>query len=162
MANTLNTPLTNQSASSQDTASCNLPPHKPENCPHSPAKPRRQLLIRRLSKTRREPLSGLDKRTDSIYHVGMSKEDTQPATKGDIAGLDAKIDDKIDGLSNEMVEWKDEILTSNDRVVKKLDRVITEQQAITVNYKRLDHKIERLEEFAEQAAKKLEMDFERV
>lgn len=61
-----------------------------------------------------------------------------------------------------MTKWKDEMLTSNDKVIKKLDQVLTEQKAITVNYKRLDQKVESLEIFAEMAAKKLHIEFQRT
>ena len=54
------------------------------------------------------------------------------------------------------------MLTSNDKVIKKLDQVLTEQKAITVNYKRLDQKVESLEIFAEMAAKKLHIEFQRT
>ena len=61
-----------------------------------------------------------------------------------------------------MQTWKDEILTSNDYIAKKLDRILTEQQAITVNYKRVDQKVEYLEDFAMIVAKKLDLKFERM
>ena|SRR3989338_3168080 len=115
----------------------------------------------------------------------MNQENlNQPATKGDlsdldiklsteivkldtklsteIAKLDVKIDEKVDELRGGMTNWKDEILTSNDKVIKKLDQVLTEQQVITINYRRLDHKVENLEDFAEKVSAKLRLDFEKV
>jgi hypothetical protein len=53
-------------------------------------------------------------------------------------------------------------MTSNDHVVKKLDRVLTEQQAITVNYKRMDLRLENLETFAEQIGRKVGERFQRI
>lgn len=83
------------------------------------------------------------------YDVRMTYEpynqdDNQPATRGDLRA------------------WKDEILTSEDKVIKKLDQVLTEQQAITINYKRLDQQVENLIDFAEKAAPKLDLEFKKV
>jgi len=65
-------------------------------------------------------------------------------------------------VNERMQHYTNQILNDNDKVVKKLNQILTEQQAITVNYKRLDHEVENLITFAEQAAKKLHIEFERV
>lgn len=79
-----------------------------------------------------------------------------------ITKLSKKIDKKFDALRNDMVIWKDEIQTANDRLSRKLDLILTEQRAITVNYNRIDNKVANLERFAEKAAPKLQIKFERV
>ncbi len=56
----------------------------------------------------------------------------------------------------------DKILTSNDQLAVKLDRILTEQQAITVNYKRVDQRVDYLESFSAQVAQKLGLVFERM
>lgn len=66
----------------------------------------------------------------------MKKATNQPATKADINGLredfskeigrldsnivklDIKIDKKVDELRDDMTQWKDDILTSNDKLAK--------------------------------------------
>jgi len=101
------------------------------------------------------------------------RRDNQPATKGDVEALrkdvttdlsvlDDRVDRKFNALENNMTKWKDEILTSEDKVIKKLDQVLTEQQAITINYKRLDQQVENLIDFAEKAAPKLDLEFKKV
>ncbi|NIR86339.1 hypothetical protein GWO13_01735, partial [Candidatus Bathyarchaeota archaeon] len=72
------------------------------------------------------------------------------------------LDSKLTGFRDELTEWKSEILTSNDKISKKLDQVLTEQKAITVNYQRVDQRVDRLEEFARQAAPKLDLEFEKA
>ena len=62
--------------------------------------------------------------------------------------------------TSDLKKWKDEILTSNDKVAGKIDHVLTEQQAITINYKRVDSRVDSLELFAKQAASKLGIKFE--
>ena len=98
---------------------------------------------------------------------------SQPATKKDlkelrvnfakeITKLDTKMDKAEKILESEVKNFRDEILTLLDQQTKILDRILTEQQAITVNYKRLDHKVEYVQDYIEDADKKLEIGFERT
>lgn len=99
-------------------------------------------------------------------------DDNQPATKNELKALRKELPQVIEKVMHDktkdlatktdLVHWKDEILTSNDKVVKQLDRILTEQKAITVNYERLDSRMHNVEAFAEQAAQKLQIEFERV
>ncbi len=79
----------------------------------------------------------------------------------EITRLDIKIDKKVDGLQDNMTKWKDEILTSNDKLSKKLDIILTEQKSISENYKRVDRRLDNVEDYIEQADEKLGVGFER-
>ena len=50
------------------------------------------------------------------------------------------------------MERRDTKLTDNDKLAKKLDRILVKQQSITVNYKRVDQKVEKLADFTEKTA----------
>jgi len=64
-----------------------------------------------------------------------------------------KLEQKF-ATKDDLVEWKDEILTSNDKVVGKLDKILTEQVAIKGNYERVTERVEKLEEVVGQPPKK--------
>lgn len=59
--------------------------------------------------------------------------------------IDQKFDEKLGGLRDDLVIWKDEILTSNDKVIKKLDTWLTERAMIHGNYQRLEARVTTLE-----------------
>ncbi|MEW6610628.1 MAG: hypothetical protein AB1352_03335 [Patescibacteria group bacterium] len=70
---------------------------------------------------------------------------------------------RVEKIVGEKMEgYTDKILASNDRLAQKLDRILTEQQAITVNYKRVDQRLDYLESFSAQVAQKLGLAFERM
>ena len=79
----------------------------------------------------------------------------------EITRLDVKIDKKVDGLRDDITKWKDEILTSNDKLSKKLDTILIEQKSISVNYKRVDTRLDNIEEYIDQADDKLGIGFDR-
>ncbi len=57
-------------------------------------------------------------------------------------------------VDEKMRKYTDEILTSNDKLSVKLDKILAEQAAITVAYKRLEKKINRLEAVVKILAEK--------
>lgn len=57
-----------------------------------------------------------------------------------------EMDSKFGALYENMKDWKDEILSSNDVVIKKLDTWLTERSMIHVNYERLEARVTTLEQ----------------
>ncbi len=94
----------------------------------------------------------------------MPPHNSHPVTLETLNGYMQKIayPEMEEIVDKKMKRYTNEILNSNDRLAKKLDRILTEQQAITVNYKRLDQKVENLESFAEAVARALQIKFERA
>lgn len=93
-----------------------------------------------------------------VYDQSMEKDDSNElVTKGflraELRGeinslefrMDSKIDTKIGDLRNDLVSWKDEILTQNDKLIKKLDTWLTERDAIHGNYQQLEGRVRKLE-----------------
>src|SRR3989338_8738241 len=99
-----------------------------------------------------------------IYMFPMIDYDEKPITYKTLEGyMDKVAYPRVREIIREEVgRDTDKILTSNDRLANKLDRILTEQQAITVNYKRVDQRVEYLESFSAQVAQKLGLVFERV
>lgn len=98
-----------------------------------------------------------------MEHENHSKDETQPATQGDLKALRQnlaneitkranKTDGLIKGLETKLETWKDKIITSNDKVVKEVEHFRSESAAIKTNYDNLDKRMDKVEVFAEEAA----------
>ncbi len=94
----------------------------------------------------------------------MSDYDEKPITYKTLEGYMDKVayPRMREIVREEVGKDTDKILTSNDQLAVKLDRILTEQQAITVNYKRVDQRVDYLESFSAQVAQKLGLVFERM
>ena len=86
----------------------------------------------------------------------------QPATKSDLKELRADFGKLEKNLKQEMSENTDRVLKSNDDLIKELKDFRDEQAASFDNYKRLDSKVEKHEDYLEKADKKLKIGFERA
>ena len=58
-----------------------------------------------------------------------------------------------------MQHYTNEILNDNDRVFKELKPIREEQKAIDENYRTLDERMDKVETFAEEAAKVVGVEF---
>jgi hypothetical protein len=98
----------------------------------------------------------------------------QPATKGDLQALREELSGVVEDAVEKVVEghysrlgsklegWQDEILKSNDKVAQEYKTFETEKAGLQANYKKLDKRTEKVEDFAERAADKLQDDFKRA
>jgi len=116
--------------------------------PHQPyPPPRENRLDAKYAKSFwpswQNPLSPL------LYPYMANEHKTKPLTletleKHNDGMFLPKLEQKF-ATKDDLVEWKDEILTSNDKVVGKLDKILTEQKAVGQNYNHLDKRVAFLE-----------------
>ena len=97
---------------------------------------------------------------DNLIYMATDK---QLATKSDLAELGSELRfdfGKLEKtLKQKMSENTDKVLKSNDDLIKELKDFRDEQAAGFDNYKRLDSKVEKHENYIEKADKKLKIGF---
>jgi predicted nucleic acid-binding Zn-ribbon protein len=94
--------------------------------------------------------------------LGKLEENLRSDFANEFTRSEYKTDKRFDKLEKNMTGWKDDILTALDKQNKVLDNITTEQAASFDNYKRLDSKVEKHEDYIVKADKKLKIGFEQA